>query len=62
MPGHTAMLVRMMSVAGYRWYPEYTVEEQYRDFNKSQYMCTVRVFPDYPGAEEPIHWSYGGYH
>uniref|UniRef100_A0A8I7BJD9 Uncharacterized protein n=1 Tax=Hordeum vulgare subsp. vulgare TaxID=112509 RepID=A0A8I7BJD9_HORVV len=22
-------------------------------------MCTVRVFPDYPGAEEPIHLSYG---
>uniref|UniRef100_A0A8I6WHY3 Uncharacterized protein n=1 Tax=Hordeum vulgare subsp. vulgare TaxID=112509 RepID=A0A8I6WHY3_HORVV len=22
-------------------------------------MCIVRVFPDYPGAEEPIHWSYG---
>ncbi|KAI5012776.1 hypothetical protein ZWY2020_025042 [Hordeum vulgare] len=53
------MLVRMMSVSGYRWYPEYTVEEQYRDFNQSRYLCTVRVFPDYPGAEEPIHWSYG---
>uniref|UniRef100_A0A8I6X335 Uncharacterized protein n=1 Tax=Hordeum vulgare subsp. vulgare TaxID=112509 RepID=A0A8I6X335_HORVV len=58
-PGHTAMLVRMMSVCGYRWYPEYTVEEQYRDFNQSKYICTVRVFPDYPGAEKPIHWSYG---
>ena len=58
-PGHTAMLVRMMSVAGYRWYPEYTVEEQYRYFNQIQYLCTVRVFPYYPGAEEPIHWSYG---
>ena len=58
-PGHTAMLVRVMSVCGYRWYPEYTVEEQYRDFNQSQYICTVRVFPDYPGAEKPIHWSYG---
>uniref|UniRef100_A0A8I6WR32 Uncharacterized protein n=1 Tax=Hordeum vulgare subsp. vulgare TaxID=112509 RepID=A0A8I6WR32_HORVV len=53
------MLVRMMLVAGYHWYPQYTVEEQYRDFNQSRYMCTVRVFPDYPGAEEPIHWSYG---
>ena len=28
-PGHTAMLVRVMSVCGYRWYPEYTMEEQY---------------------------------
>jgi hypothetical protein len=34
-PGHTAMLVRVMTHVGYRWYPEYTVEEQYRDFNQS---------------------------
>ena len=35
-PGHTAMLVRVMTETGYRWYPEYTVEEQFRDFNQSQ--------------------------
>ena len=34
-PGHTAMLVRVMTEAGYRWYPEYMVEEQFRDFNQS---------------------------
>ena len=34
-PGHTAMLVRVMVELGYRWYPEYTVEEQFRDFNQS---------------------------
>ena len=34
-PGHTAMLVRVMIETGYRWYPEYTVEEQSRDFNQS---------------------------
>ena len=28
-PGHTAMLVRVMTEAGYRWYPEYMVEEQF---------------------------------
>ena len=58
-PGHTAMLVRVMTEAGYRWYPEYTVEEQYRDFNQSQYLCTVRIFPSYPGSTEPLHCSYG---
>ena len=42
-PGHTAKLVRVMTEAGYRWYPEYTVEEQFRDFNQSQYLCTVRT-------------------
>ena len=58
-PGHTAMLVRVMIEMGYRWYPEYTVEEQFRDFNQSQYFCTVRIFPSYPGATEPLHCSYG---
>ena len=58
-PGHTAMLVRVMIETGYRWYPEYTVEEQFRDFNQSQYFCTVRIFPSYPGSTEPLHCSYG---
>ena len=58
-PGHTAMLVRVMVETGYRWYPEYTVEEQFRDFNQSQYLCTVRIYPSYPGATEPLHCSYG---
>ena len=53
------MLVRVMMETGYRWYPEYTVEEQYRDFNQSQYLCTVRIYPSYPGAAEPLHWTYG---
>ena len=58
-PGHTAMLVRVMVESGYRWYPEYTVEEKFRDFNQSQYLCTVRIYPSYPGATEPLHCSYG---
>src|SRR3954465_7250300 len=57
--GHTAMLVRVMVESGYRWYPEYTVEEQFRDFNQSQYLCTVRIYPAYSGATEPLHCSYG---
>ena len=58
-PGHTGMLVQLMVKSGYRWYPEYTVEEQFRDFNQSQYLCTVRIYPSYPGATEPLHCSYG---
>ena len=57
--GHTAMLVRVMVESGYRWYPEYTIEEQLRDFNQSQYLCTVRIYPSYPRATEPLHCSYG---
>ena len=22
-------------------------------------MCTVRIYPSYPGAAEPLHWVYG---
>ncbi|XBI79630.1 hypothetical protein VPH35_089034 [Triticum aestivum] len=58
-PDHTTMLVCVMTKTGYRWYPEYTVEVHYRDFNQSQYLCTVRIYPTYPGATDPIHWSYG---
>ena len=43
-PGHTAMLVRVMIETGYRWYPEYTVEEQFRDFNQSQYSAPSGYF------------------
>ena len=57
-PGHTTMLVRVMVESGYRWYPEYTVEEQFRDFNQSQYLCTVRIYPSYPRATKPLHYSY----
>ena len=48
-----------MTQTDYRWYPEYTVEEQFRDFNQSQFICTVRIFPSYPGSTKPLHWSYG---
>ena len=58
-PGHTAMLVRVMVESGYRWYPEYTIEEQFRDFNQSQYLRTVRIYPSYPGSTEPLHYSNG---
>ncbi|KAI4991137.1 hypothetical protein ZWY2020_039508 [Hordeum vulgare] len=35
---------------------QYLMEEQ-AGFQRVD--AFVRVFPDYPGAEEPIHWSYG---
>ena len=52
-PGHTAMLVRVMTETGYRWYPEYTVEEQFRDFNQSQFICTVRICTGLMGLVSP---------
>ena len=33
--GSPAVLVEMMTYLGYRWHPEYTVYEEYQDFNQS---------------------------
>ena len=38
--GSPAVLVEMMTYLGYRWHPEYTVYEEYQDFNQEQYRAT----------------------
>src|SRR3954467_1004452 len=57
--GHPAMLIEMMSFMGYRWYPEYTVEEQFCDFNQTQYHCTVQIYPHYVGVTQTILFGHG---
>src|SRR4051812_42569396 len=52
--GHPATLIEMMSFVGYRWYPKYTVEEQFRDFNQTQYHCIIRIYPHHIGVTQPI--------
>src|SRR3954467_4306023 len=49
----------MMSFVGYRWYPEYTVEEQFRDFNQTQYHCIVRIYPHHIRVTQPILFGHG---
>ncbi|XBH76977.1 hypothetical protein VPH35_103525 [Triticum aestivum] len=43
--GHMAMLVRVMIETGYRWYPEYTVEEQYRNLSKASTCASSGYTP-----------------
>src|SRR4051812_6592181 len=57
--GHPAMLIEMMSFVGYRWYPKYIVEEQFRDFNQTQYHCIVRIYPHHIGVTQPILFGHG---
>src|SRR3954467_1789755 len=57
--GHPAMLIEKMSFMGYRWYPEDTIEEQFRDFNQTQYNCTVRIYPHHVGVPQPILFGHG---
>src|SRR3954469_7711627 len=49
----------MMSFVGYRWDPEYTVEEQFCDFNQTQYHCIVRIYPHHIGVTQPILFGHG---
>src|SRR4051812_657251 len=57
--GHPAKLIEMMSYVGYRWYPEYTVEEQFHDFNQTQYHCIVRIYRHHIGVTQPILFGHG---
>src|ERR1041385_8073501 len=57
--GHPAMLTEMMYFIGYRWYPEYTVEEQFLDFNQTQFHCTVRNYMHHIGVSQPILFGHG---
>ena len=42
--GFPAILVRLMTRLGYRWYPEYYVYEEYGEFNQEQYLAIVRIW------------------
>src|ERR1043165_8054729 len=44
---------------GYRSYPEYTVEEQFRDFYQTQYHCIVRIYPHHIGFTQPVLFGHG---
>ena len=42
--GSPAVLAEMMTYLGYRWHPEYTVYEEYQDFNQEQYRAIVHLY------------------
>ncbi len=48
--GFPAILVDLLTRLGYRWYPEYTVFEDFREYNQYQYQAEVRIF-DQRGGE-----------
>src|SRR4051812_7564258 len=53
------MLIEMMSFVGYRWYPEYIVEEQFCDLNQTQYHCIVRIYPHHIGVTHHVLFGHG---
>ena len=44
MTGFPAILVRLMTRLGYRWYPEYYVYEEYNEFNQEQYSAIAHIW------------------
>ena len=43
-PGFPAILINLLTRLGYRWYPEYTVYEDFRNFNQEQYQAVVVIW------------------
>jgi hypothetical protein len=57
--GFPAILVELLTRLGYRWYPEYTVYEVYREFNQQQYYAEVRIFDQRDNSITELHTFHG---
>ena len=66
-PGHTAMLVRVMTEAGYRWYPEYTLRSNFETLIKASISALSGYFhlildpPSLFTASSLLLWTRGYY-
>ena len=50
-PGYPAILVDLLTRLGYRWYPQYTVYEDFLEFNQQQYRAKMIILD---GSDRPI--------
>ena len=57
--GSPAVLAEMMTYLGYRWHPEYTVYEEYQDFNQEQYRAIVHLYSREYDSTTVLHTSHG---
>ena len=58
-PGFPAVLIALLTRLGYRWYPEYMVYEDYREFNQEQYHADLRIFDQQDNSETELHVFHG---
>ena len=58
-PGFPAVLIALLTRLGYRWYPEYMVYEDYREFNQEQYHADVRIFDQRDNSDTELHIFHG---
>ena len=57
--GSPAVLAEMMTYLGYRWHPEYTVYEEYQDFNQEQYRAIVHLYSREYESTTVLHTAHG---
>jgi len=57
--GFPAILVDLLTRLGYRWYPKYTVYEDYREFNQEQYHAVVHIFDRQNNSITELHTFHG---
>src|SRR5215216_2033430 len=57
--GSPAVLAEMMAYLGYHWHPEYTVYEEYQDFNQEQYCATVHLYSREYDSTNVLHTAHG---
>src|SRR6266566_9485191 len=58
-PGFPAVLTALLTRLGYRWYPEYLVYEDYREFNQEQYHADVRIYDQRDDSDTVLHLFHG---
>ena len=58
-PGFPAVLIALLTRLGYRWYPEYMVYEDYREFNQEQYHADVRIYDRQDDSDNELHLFHG---
>jgi len=57
--GFPAVLIALLTRLGYRWYPEYLVYEDYREFNQEQYHADVRIYDQQDDSDTVLHLFHG---
>ena len=57
--GFPAILVRLLTRLGYRWYPEYYVYEEYNEFNQEQYLAIAHIWSREDRSIREIHTFQG---
>ena len=57
--GFPAILIALLTRLGYRWYPEYMVYEDFREFNQEQYHADVHIFDRRNDLDTELHTFHG---